>query len=121
MSLFDLLQEHAIAHNDLLHKNDARGDVFSSPRDVDFAFKTPDKQRAEDLCEFINCKNYGRAKVRNPSSGEDLYWVIAIIQMPINQYVLCSVSGFMVCLSRLFQVEYDGWGSVIQTSKPKHG
>jgi|GEM_PF-3875287 len=37
------------------------------------------------------------------------------IRMPITQPVICSVSALMVCLARLFSVEYDGWGSVVQT------
>lgn len=110
-TVFDLLHENALADNDLLRKNDAMGDVFSISRDVDFAFKTADKQRADDLCEYINGKNFGKAHVRG---GDDLYWVIVIVHMPITQNVICSVSGFMVCLSRLFQVDFDGWGSVVQ-------
>ena len=117
MSMFDLLHENVVQDNVLLQSNDEHGDVFSTPRDVDFAFKTPDKTKANDLCDFINGKNFAKAHVRQ-AEGDDLVWVIAIIHMPINQNVLCSVSGFMVCLSRLFLVEYDGWGSVIQPEPP---
>ena len=112
MTIFDLLHENALLDNDLLRKNDAMGDKFDDPRDVDFAFKTNDKQRADDLSEYINGKNFGNASVAAAVEGE--YGVLCVIHMPINQPLLCSVSGFMVCLSRLFQVEYDGWGSIIQ-------
>jgi hypothetical protein len=114
MSIFDLLHENALADNDLLHKNDAMGDMFDKPRDVDFAFKTQDKEKADDLREYIAGKNFGAPQVRGGDVGN--YWVIVIIHMPINQHLLCCVSGFMVCLSRLFQVEYDGWGYFIQRS-----
>src|SRR6185437_13758202 len=57
MDIFELLRANAIAGNDLLKKNDARGDVFAKPRDVDFAFKTRDATRAKDLCEFIGSLN----------------------------------------------------------------
>ena len=114
-TVFDLLHENAVADTDLLRKKDALGDVFFMPRDVDFAFKTPEEENANYLCEYINGKSFGKAQVRK---GDGLYWVICIIHMPITQNVICAVSGFMVCLSRLFLVEYDGWGSVTQTSDP---
>ena len=78
MSVLDLLHQNALADNDLLRKKDGMGDDFSIPRDVDFAFKTPEKQRAEDLCEFINGKNYGtdRAKRRMISTGCS-FWCFA--------------------------------------------
>ena len=111
MTIFDLLHENATADLDLLRSNDAHGDDFAKSRTVDFAFKTHDKERADDLCEYINGKNFGKAHVRE---DQDLFWVISKIEMPITQNLVFCVSGFMVCLSRLFQVEYDGWGSIIQ-------
>jgi len=112
MNVFDLLHENALADNDLLRKKDEMGDVFTNARDVDFAFKTSERERANDLCEYIKGKNFGNPHIRGDDG--DLLWIIVIIHMPINQPLLCCVSGFMVCLSRLFQVEYDGWGSVNQ-------
>jgi hypothetical protein len=112
MTLFDELHRNALADNDVLFKNDAEGDIFTKSRDVDFAFKAVEKENAEDLCAFINGKNFGKASVTQADGG--LYWVIVVIHMPITQNVVCSVSGFMVCLGRLFRVEYDGWGSVMQ-------
>jgi Regulator of ribonuclease activity B len=112
--IFDLLRENAVADDDLLIKNDAQGDIFNKPRDVDFAFKTTDKEKADSLSEFINGKNYGSSHVEH-NDGDDLFWIFVVVHMPITQHVLCSMSGFMVCLARLFQVEYDGWGSVIQS------
>lgn len=113
MTISDELRQNALADNNLLTKNNERGDVFSSPRDVDFAFKTKDKDRAYALSDYIQGMNFGSSKVNHSDDGT--YWIIAVIHMPITQHVLCSVSGFMVCLSRLFQVEYDGWGSIMQS------
>ena len=113
MTMFDRLHENATADLDLLRKNDAQGDDFAQSRIVDFAFKTKDKVSAHDLCEYINGKNFGKAHVRDDT---ELFWVITKIEMPITQNLLFCVSGFMVCLSRLFQVEYDGWGSIVQPS-----
>lgn len=111
VTAYDLLHENAVADLELLRKKDALGDNFISPRTVDFAFKTKDRERANDLCEFINDKSFGKARVR---ADKELFWVLSEIEMPITQNLLFCVSGFMLCLSRLFHVEYDGWGSVIQ-------
>jgi hypothetical protein len=112
VSILDILQENALSDNELLQKNDAMGDVFDRPRDVDFAFKTDDREKANVVCEYINGTNFGNARVDETADG--VYWVIVVIFMPINQNLLCAVSGFMACLGRLFAIEYDGWGSVIQ-------
>lgn len=112
MSLFDLLHENLRADNDLLIQNDRQGDVFTTSRSVDFAFKTTDRVKADDLCDYVNGKNFGLARVDEGEGG--LLWVTVVIDMPITQNVVCCVSAFMLCLSRLFLVDYDGWGSVIQ-------
>jgi hypothetical protein len=112
MHIIESLRENAIADVDLLRKNDSMGDVFAKPRDVDFAFKTNDGKQAEILCAFIKEMNYGSARVEIVDKG--LFRVINVIHMPINQHIVCSVSGFMHCIGELFHVEFDGWGSVIQ-------
>ena len=114
-SVFDLLHENAAAGNALLISNGARGDVFSRPRDVEFAFKAAAREKADALREFIDGKNYGKASVKGTEKA-DLFWVFVVVHTPITQNVICSLSGFMVCLGRLFDVEYDGWGSVVQST-----
>ncbi|MFZ1085519.1 MAG: ribonuclease E inhibitor RraB [Terracidiphilus sp.] len=114
MSIFDSWRENALADNDLLHRNDEKGDVFTTPRDVDFAFRTREGVRASDLCDYIKGMNFGNPSV---SKGDDgVYWVVNIIHMPITQQLLCSVSAHMVSLGKIYGVEYDGWGSIIQKS-----
>jgi hypothetical protein len=113
MSMFDDLTQTAVADRDLLLSCDRQGDRFDVPRDVDFLFRCKGAQYAKDLSEFLNGKNYGVARVEeNPETGEVV--VIVVIHMPITQHVVSSVSGFMLCVSKLFVAEYDGWGSVIQ-------
>ena len=112
MTLFDLLTETAKADTELLRTSDRLGDVFSTAREVDFSFVTGERPRAEDFAEFINGKQYGLAKVTESGSGQ--FQVLVLITMPITQHLICSVSGFMVCMSRVFQIEYQGWGSIIQ-------
>ena len=114
MTMFELLTQTALADTDLLRKNDAMGDTFTIAREVDFAFETKDKQRADDFAEFVNGKSYGNAAVRK--IRDDNFQVLVLITMPITQHLIGCVSGFMLCLSRLFQIEYLGWGSVVQKS-----
>lgn len=112
MGMFDLLTQTAISDRDLLLKLDAEGDDFSMPRKVDFAFNSSERSRADDFAEFINGKRYGDAHVEEMTPGQ--FRVLVFVTMPINQSIISSVSGFMLCLSRLFVIDYDGWGSVIQ-------
>jgi len=110
--MFDLLAQTAVADTDLLRKNDELGDIFTTPREVDFAFETAEKERGGDFAEFVNGKSYGKAEVSEIEPNR--FRILVLIRMPVTQHLVCSVSGFMLCLSRLFQIDYQGWGSVIQ-------
>ena len=114
MTVFELLTETAKADRDLLLKNHEAGDDFNKPREVDFSFETGERERANGFAEFVIGKSYGRAQVSETEPGQ--FQVIVLITMPINQNIINCVSGFMLCLSRLFQIDYQGWGSVIQKS-----
>ena len=114
MTMFDRLYHNALGDEELLRKNDKLGDVFTTAREVDFAFETGDAQRADDFAEYVNGKNFGTAAVTKLEDGR--FRVLVLITMPITQHVIGCVSGFMVCLSRLFQIDYLGWGSVVQKS-----
>jgi hypothetical protein len=110
--MFEQLTQVAVEDTELLQKNDDLGDVFTKPRQVDFAFESFERERAEDFAQFVRGKSYGTAEVSEIEPGR--FRILVLITMPINQHVICSVSGFMACLSRLFQIEYQGWGSVVQ-------
>ena len=112
MTMFDLLTETAKADTELLRSSDELGDVFATPREVDFSFETRESDRAKDFAEFVNGKQYGVAKVTELEAGQ--FRVLVLITMPITQHLICSVSGFMLCLSRVFQIDYQGWGSIVQ-------
>jgi len=114
MTMFDRLYHNALGDTELLRKNDELGDVFTIPREVDFAFETGDGQRANDFAEYVNGKNFGMAAVTKIT--DDRFRVLILITMPITQHLIGCVSGFMVCLSRLFQIDYLCWGSVVQKS-----
>lgn len=111
MTLFDLLTENAGSDTELLRSIDKLGDAFATPREVDFSFVTRKRGRAVDFAEFVNGKQYGVAKV---TEFETDFQVLVLITMPITQHLICSVSGFMLCLSRVFQIDYQGWGSIVQ-------
>jgi hypothetical protein len=113
-SIFDVLLERAKADTDLLLKNDALGDSLAVPRAVDFLFRAPTAEKAEIVSGFINDNRYGVATAT--SLGEE-HTVAVIVHMPITQHVLCSVSGLMACIAKIFGVDYDGWGSEIQAPR----
>lgn len=112
MTLFDLLHQTDVADTDILRKSDSMGDIFTTSREVDFVFESMERQNADDFADFVNGKSYGRAEVTAIEGGG--FSIIVLINMPITQHLICSVSGFMLCISRLFKIEYLGWGSVIQ-------
>jgi hypothetical protein len=110
--MLELLTETAIADRELLIRKTEAGDDFNKHREVDFSFETSERDRADAFAEFVNSKSYGGAQVIETEPGS--FQVIVFIGMPINQNIINCVSGFMLCLSRLFKIDYQGWGSVIQ-------
>ena len=97
----------------LLVGNDEKGDVFSVPRDVDFLLYAKDKSKAELVRDFINDNCYGEATY---SETDGNHRISVVIHMPTTQNVLNSVSGLMTCIAVLYDLEYDGWGCVLQTN-----
>jgi len=77
-----------------------------------FSFEAGDRERADDFAELVNGKSYGAATVREDTAGD--FQVLVLITMPITQQLIGCMSGFMLCLSGLFQIDYWGWGSVVQ-------
>jgi hypothetical protein len=110
-SIVELLLDTAKADTDLLIQNDSLGDVLSVPRDVDFLLLAPDEKKAQLVADFINDNRYGTATALSDESG---HRISVLIEMPVTQNVLCAVSGLMACISKIFDVEYDGWESAIQ-------
>ena len=110
-SIVDLLLDTAKADTNLLLQNDASGDVFTVPRRVDFLLRASAAEKAQLVADFINDNRYGDATA---TSDEEGHRITVLIGMPITQHVVCSVSGLMACISKIFDVEYDGWGSVLK-------
>jgi hypothetical protein len=63
MTMFERLTQNAVSDTDLLRQSDRLGDTFTISREVDFAFETGDRKRADDFAEFVNGKGYGKAAV----------------------------------------------------------
>ncbi len=110
-AVVDTLLDTARRDTELLLKNDALGDDFSVPRQVDFLLLARNRDQAELVSSFINDNRYGSARVEQ---AQDEVRVLVAVTMPTTQNILCSVSGLMACVAALFKVDYDGWGCVIQ-------
>ena len=113
MSFIDTLLTTAYEDTQLLVKNDELGDDFSMSRNVDFILRCDTIQKAETVSSFVSDNQYGIPTIE--SDGDSLRLRVTVF-MPITQQVLCSVSGFMACIAKIFSVEFDGWGSQIQRS-----
>lgn len=114
-SFVELLLETAKADTDLLIMSDAEGDVLAMPRQVEFVIFAPDAHQAEIIAGFVNDNRYGQATA---FQADGHHSVRILIDMPITQNVLCSVSGLMACISRIFGGDYDGWSSPVQRCLP---
>lgn len=111
MAIIDKLIDSAVADIDVLRSLDSQGDDFSTFRDVDFLLRCPSKEKAELVASFINDYQYGKAKAIE-QDGE--YSIQVIINMPVKQNIILSVSGFMTCLAELYGLDFDVWGCVAQ-------
>lgn len=114
MAFVDTLMELAGADTDLLRRIDAQGDNFSISREVDFLLRAPSEEVATTAASFINDFSFGTASVQEQ---EGRYRVLVVVNTPITQNVILSLSGFMACISHLFGLDYDGWGCVVQTQR----
>ena len=115
MSIAELLLD-ATADHDLLQKNRELGDVPEVPRDLDFFLYAKSEERALLVRDFISDNHYGRPRVESAvtEDGGSSWCLIVTILAPTREDVVCCLSGFMACLSKIYDLDYDGWGCVIQ-------
>jgi hypothetical protein len=106
MSVIETLLETAYLDNQLLSINASLGDDASVLREVDFMFRSHEKEKLETLESLIQDNQYGVSRIE---SDDYDFRVIVTINMPMTQHLICSVSALMACLSEIFAVEYDGW------------
>ncbi len=112
MSVVEKLMDGAVADIDVLRSLDGQGDVFTLARDVDFLLRAPNREKAELVAQFINEYQYGASTPLHDENGDS---VQVVINMPVTQNVILSVSGFMTCLAAIYDLEFDGWGCVAQS------
>lgn len=110
MSIIEKLAAAAGADLDLLAVRRAQDDRACETRMVDFAFVTELEASARAIAGFLVDFGYAGTRACPEDAG---YRVLASIEMPLDQQVLLSVSGFMLCIAELFSARYDGWGAII--------
>ncbi len=112
MHIVERLLETAYQDTQLLEKRKAMGDILSLFHTVDFCLGTDDGKQANTVCSFISDNQYGTAHVEE---NEGAFRIITIVETPITESIICSLSANMVSLSYMFNVDYIGWGSCIET------
>jgi hypothetical protein len=116
MSVVQLLMDTAVEDSKLLVKNQEMGDRSEIPRDIDFVLWAKDEEKARLVADFITDYRYGRPSLGGQVADRGEYsWMLRIeIHSPATEHVTMTLSAFMVCLSKLYDLDYDGWGCVIQ-------
>lgn len=113
MSIVEKLIDGATADIDVLRSLSEQGDKFTSFRDVDFLLRAPSKEKAELVTGFLNDYQYGVATTTVDDASN--YSVQVIVNMPVTQNLIMSVSGFMTCIATLYGLVFDGWGCAAQS------
>ena len=118
MKLVDTLLNTSEADCDLLRKNLTLGDDPELPRDIDFTLHAKTEERAQLICDFVTDNHYGRPSYQrfDHDDGSVLWTLSIVIHSPTTEHVICTLSAFMACLAQLYDLDYDGWGSVIRKS-----
>jgi Regulator of ribonuclease activity B len=115
MSFVQLLMDTAVADSQLLVKNQEVGDRADIPRDIDFFLYAKDEEKAKLASSFVTDYRYGRPSVVHVEERGEYSWRLLItIHAPTTENVMMTLSAFMVCLSQLYDLDYDGWESDIK-------
>jgi regulator of RNase E activity RraB len=116
MSVVELLRETAAADRELLRSNLEHGDKPELPRDLEFVLYAADEEKAKLVCDFVTDNGYGRPSYEciEADDGSRSWRLLVVINAPAMPEIVCTISGFITCLSSLFGLTYDGWGSVIR-------
>lgn len=109
--IVDELAEGAAADLDTLRALIAKGEVPETTRAVDFFIECDTAQIAEDLSAFLASSRFATMETVVTDDG---ICVRATLEMPLLPGNLLAVSGFFLCVSRLFRANYTGWGTIVQ-------
>lgn len=115
MHIVEQLLNTAVQDNRLLIKNQQLGDRAQVPRDIEFLLYAKNEERAKLVASFITDNRYGKPSVEQVDyKGEVLWHILVIIHAPATENVVHTFSAFMVFLAKLYDLDYDCWGSIIQ-------
>lgn len=115
MSVVKLLMNTAVEDSRLLVTNQELGDRPEIPRDIDFLFYAKTEERAKLVASFIADYRYGKSTVEKFEHEGVVRWSLFVtIHSPTTENVVMTLSAFMVCLSQLYDLDYDGWETNIQ-------
>lgn len=111
MSIAKLLMDTAVEDSRLLAKNQEIGDRAEIPRDIEFVLYAKDEERAKLVASFVTIYRYGRPSVERVEHRGKIAWRLLItIHAPMTENIAMTLSAFMVCLSQIYDLDYDGWG-----------
>ncbi len=114
MSVIEMLMDTAVEDSKLLVHNQKVGDRPEIPRDIDFVFYANNEEQADLVAGFITDYRYGKPTVERVERKGEVSWrLLLTIHTPATENVVMTLSAFMVCLSQLYDLDYDGWGSTI--------
>jgi hypothetical protein len=114
-SIIQSLMDTAVADSQLLVTNQEAGDRAEIPRDIDFVLYAKDEEKAKLVASFVTDYRYGRPSVQRVERRGAVSWRLVItIHAPTTENVAMTLSAFMVCLSQLYDLDYDGWESDIK-------
>lgn len=115
MHIVEQLLNTAVEDNRLLMRNQELGDRLELFRDLEFVLYAKSGEKAELVASFVLDNRYGRPSVeRIEHEGTALWRILITIHAPATEHVVHTLSAFMLCLANLYDLEYDGWGCVIQ-------
>jgi len=115
MHLIKLLLDNAVQDNQVLVQNREIGDRTEMARDIEFVLYAKTEERAKLAANFIADNRYGRPALEEiERDGGNSWQLLVTIHAPATENVLHTLSAFMVCLSQLYDLDYDGWSSDIK-------
>ena len=115
MNLAKLLMDTAVEDSKVLVTNQEVGDRPDIPRDIEFRFYAKTEERAKLVAGFVTDYRYGRPAVERFEHDGVVRWMLLVtIHSPTTENVVMTLSAFMVCLSQLYDLYYDGWESSIE-------
>ncbi len=115
MGTVERLMDAAVADNELLVKNQELGDDAQIARDIEFHFYAQDEERAKLVASFVSDCRYGRPSISRTEHHGTVAWRLSVaINTLMTENLVMTLSAFVVCLSQLYGLEYDGWESDIK-------